>query len=285
METIEQKREATARSLAAQAPLGQDLAEREPREVVQADSASLMAVISRAAADPNTDVDKMERLIAMAERLEAKKAKAEYLAAMIAMKPELPVIDRKGRIEVREKTASGKRDGEITQSTGYARWEDIDEAITPILTKHGFVLTFRSGTAQDGKVTVTGILSHKAGHSEDTTVALPHDSSGSKNPVQAVGSSTSYGKRIAATLLLNIRTKGEDDDGTAGGADDTISDDEISTIMEMLTKDKADVAGFCRVMKVEMVADIKKRDYQTAITTINDVGIARAARAKKAAAQ
>jgi hypothetical protein len=48
-------------------------------------------------------------------------------------------------------------------------------------------------------------------------MTLPLDTSGSKNNVQAVGSSTSYGKRYTATLLLNIRTKGEDDDGHAGG--------------------------------------------------------------------
>jgi hypothetical protein len=42
---------------------------------------------------------------------------------------------------------------------------------------------------------------------------LPHDSTGSKNAVQAVGSSTSYGKRYTACALLNITSRGEDDDG------------------------------------------------------------------------
>jgi len=44
------------------------------------------------------------------------------------------------------------------------------------------------------------------------------DTSGSKNGVQAVASSVSYGKRYTAGLLLNITTTGEDDDGNGPAA-------------------------------------------------------------------
>jgi hypothetical protein len=42
---------------------------------------------------------------------------------------------------------------------------------------------------------------------------LPFDNSGSKNTVQAIGSSVSYGKRYVLCMLLNISTGGEDNDG------------------------------------------------------------------------
>ncbi len=180
----------------------------EPRT----EAASLMEVVSRAASDPNTDVAKLERLLAMYERIKEGEAKATFKAAMVEMKPLLPVIDRNGRIVIKAKGSET-----VIQSTPYSLWEDIDEAITPILHEHGFVLTFKSGAAADGKVTVTGILSHKNGHEEETTMPLPHDGTGSKNAVQAVGSSMSYGKRYTAILLLNIRTKGEDDDAQSTG--------------------------------------------------------------------
>lgn len=238
---------------------------------------AMLAVIVKAAADPNTDADKMERLLAMHERLKASQAKATYLAALAEMKPELPVIDRRGRIEVREKTASGKRDGDVTQNTPYALWEDIDEAITPILAKRGFVLTFRCGVAQDGKITVTGVLGHRDGHSEETTITLPHDSTGSKNSVQAIGSSVSYGKRITATLLLNIRTKGQDDDGNLGGQglSDTVSMEQADRILELLTRDGADVKLFCAYMgqtlkmDIARVLDIPASQYNHALEVIN----------------
>lgn len=230
---------------------------------------SILTVISRAAADPNTDVEKLERLLAMAERVRANDAKAAYIKALVKMKPKLPVIDKRGRIEVREKTATGKRDGEITQNTPYALWEDIDEAITPILAEHGFVLTHRCGTAPDGKILITGVLSHEMGHSEETTMSLPHDSSGSKNAVQAIGSSTQYGKRYTAGLLLNLRTKGLDDDGKRGGDPGFVSDEQAERILEILTRDKADVQLFCKSMKIASIIELPAARYEEAIIRIN----------------
>lgn len=163
---------------------------------------SLLSVIERAARDPSVDIDKMERLIEMQERVQARHAKIAYADALAELQPRLPVISERGKIL--------NRNQEV-QST-YAYWEDVNEAIRPILHDHGFSLSFKTGrAAQD--ITVTGILTHRLGHSEETTIQLPADSSGSKNAVQAVASSTSYGKRYTAFALLNITSKGEDDDG------------------------------------------------------------------------
>jgi hypothetical protein len=46
---------------------------------------------------------------------------------------------------------------------------------------------------------------------------LPADTSGAKNPVQAWGSSASYGKRYVAMTLTGIATD-DDDDGRAAAA-------------------------------------------------------------------
>lgn len=192
------------------APARQEVDTRPSAEIIPASGGSLMEVIARAAADPNTDAEKMERLLGMYERITAQQAKAAYTSALAELQPKLPVITERGGIK--------NNTGEV-QST-YAKWEDINEAIRPLLHEHHFALSFRTGVAQDGKITVTGILSHAAGHSEETTITLPHDSSGNKNSVQAVGSSTSYGKRYAAIALLNITSRApgdRDDDGQGGG--------------------------------------------------------------------
>lgn len=186
------------------------VAPRPEGEVIQAGSATLMEVIGRAAADPATDVEKLERLLGMYERITARDAKAAYTVALTEVQPKLPVIDEKGGI---------KNNAGVVQST-YAKWEDINDIIRPILADHGFALSFRTGVAQDGKITVTGVLSHRDGHQEETTMTLPHDSSGNKNAVQAVGSSTSYGKRYTTIALLNITSRAaadSDDNGRAGG--------------------------------------------------------------------
>ena len=168
-----------------------------PRETmpVVAEGAAILAVISRAAADPATDVEKMERLMAMYERMEDRKARAEFAADLAEMQDSLPSIGERGN-------AAGRYT--------YALWEDINAAIKPILKRHGFALSFRTDFT-DG-IAVTGVLSHRSGHQEETTIKLPADNSGNKNAVQAVASSVSYGKRYTAGALLNLTSHGEDDD-------------------------------------------------------------------------
>lgn len=231
---------------------------------------SMFELIMRAVKDPACDPTKMAQLLELSRQVRADDAKAAYTSALVALKPLLPIIDRKGRIVIHEKGKEKIPANEI-QSTAYARWEDIDAAITPILHDHGFVLTFRCGStgAPEHRITVTGVLSHEQGHSEETTMTLPLDTSGSKNNVQAVGSSTSYGRRYTASLLLNLRTKGEDDDGRAGGDPGTVTEEQAERILELLTKDGADVKRFCAYMKVSSIIEIPASEYSRALEVIN----------------
>lgn len=238
--------------------------EPEPRgEVVQAGGASIMAVIAKAASDPNTDTDKLERLLAMYERITERDAKAAYSQAFAAMQLELPVITERGKIIVKEKGTE-----RVIQSTGFARWEDINDAIKPILAKHGFALSFRVGVAADGKLTTTGVLTHSGGHEEQTTMTLPHDSSGSKNAVQAVGSSTSYGKRYVTQALLNLTSRGEDDDGEKGGAPPGLTEDQIGELQALIEDVGADRGKFLRYLKADSLADIPAQRFAEAVALL-----------------
>lgn len=169
----------------------------------QSEGLALIAVIERAAANPAVDVEKMRGLMELRERAMARIAEAEFSGALANLQLDLPSIGERGGIK--------DRNGNV-QST-YALWEDINETIKPILHRHGFALSFRTDCA-DG-IAVTGVLSHKNGHREATTIKLPADTTGSKNAVQAVASSVSYGKRYTAGALLNLTSHGEDDDGSA----------------------------------------------------------------------
>lgn len=195
-----------------------ELAPIQNTVVPMADSAALMATITRAAADPNVDIEKMERLMEMYERVQKRQAAAAFAADLAEMQDELPIVAERGDAAGRYK---------------YALWEDINAAIKPVLKKHGFALSFRTDFS-DG-ISVTGVLTHKDGHREETTIKLPADPSGNKNAVQAVASSVSYGKRYAAGALLNLTSHAEDDDAYAagGGYDATAWYDAIAAAVDM----------------------------------------------------
>jgi hypothetical protein len=229
----------------------------ESLPVPATETASLLEVISRAAIDPAVDVEKMERLLLMQERIAARGAKAAYADALARLQPKLPILAERGTIK--------NRDG-ATQSR-YALWEDIVGTITPLLAGEGFSLSFRTAST-DKSVTVTGVLLHRAGHSEETSLLLPMDTSGSKNNVQGVGSSTSYGKRYTASALLNLRTGEADDDGKAGGRKDAVSDEQAANIEALLTEVGGDKKRFLAYLKVESIADIPAANYTAVIREI-----------------
>lgn len=224
----------------------------ERKELAPASEAvALIQVIERAARDPSIDIDRMERLLQMHERLVERQAKATYAEALARLQPKLPIIKERGAI---------KNNSGAVQSK-YAFWEDIVGIITPLLASEGFSLSFRTGN-KDGKIQVTGVLAHSRGHSEETTLELPADTSGSKNAVQAVASSVSYGKRYTAGALLNLRTGELDDDGQGGPKHDTLSEEQVANLKALITEVGANQQAFLKWAKVDSLDQILAVNYQ-----------------------
>src|SRR6185437_3096544 len=232
------------------------VAKTEQMQVVQTgnDVAPMLVMIERAARDPNVDIGKMEKLWAMKEHADAIHAKQAYDAAMANLQTELPDIAERGKAVV---------NGQVRYT--FALWEDINAAIKPILSRHGFALTFR---IQPGDhISVTGVLSHRAGHREETSITLPSDSSGSKNAVQAVASSVSYGKRYTAGALLNLTSHGEDDDAYRAAVEVITEEQEIQ-INDMLEATGSDRAKFLKWLKVDSVSAIPAKSFDSVMATL-----------------
>lgn len=225
------------------------------REDVQPNEAnSLMEVISKAAYDPKVDVEKMERLLAMHERLSERRAIAKFNSELSELQMELPEITENGQILHSSKLQSK-----------YALFEDINRIVKPLLQKRGFAVTFRTAY-EDGAILVTAVLTHREGHREETTIRLPQDNSGSKNAVQGVGSSVSYGKRYTMCALLNITTRGEDDDGQKAQVR-TIKPFQVEAIKKKLG-DPSRIPGFCEFHNIENLKDLPVSQFDAAIASI-----------------
>lgn len=170
-------------------------------------AASVLQVIERMANNPRASVDKMQALLEMHERLANMQAVTEFNQAMARLQAVLPIITKKGRIKFVDKNAEER-------NTPYARFEDIEKAIRPLYIAEGFSTSYDTENAADGKIIVILAIAHVAGHKREyRTPAMMHDSSGSKNALQALGSTISYGKRYALTNGFGIVTEGQDDDG------------------------------------------------------------------------
>jgi len=235
---------------------------REISDPVVTETAAILSVIERAASNPDVDLDKLERLLEMRERVEAQQARKAYYAAMATMRPELPSIRKDGVIDI----GRGK-------PISFAKWEDINDAIVPVLGSFGFSIFFNTDVL-DGRVRVTCKVAHELGHYEETTLTLPADTSGSKNAVQSIGSSVSYGKRYTASALLNLTSRDggpdRDDDGMAGGAAPLISSEQVHALKELIAKiGKPDAeTTFCRYFGIETIFDLPAAQFARAKTAL-----------------
>ena len=205
------------------------------RVVPETNAVVVMEMIERVASNPNVNPDNLEKLLSLQERILDRQAKLAFNEAFVGMAPKLPQVTKDGRIIVKEKTSTGRRDGETTQDTPYAKWESISPAIVPIMADHGFSIRHRTESAPDGKIRIIAVL-YGHGHEDTSYMDFELDTTGSKNNAQARVSATTYGRRITACALINLVAKGEDDDGKSSGKSMVIGDpltpDELEKLIE-----------------------------------------------------
>lgn len=225
------------------------------------ESASLMQIIGKLACDPNADVGKMERLMAMHEKLTARRAEEAFNAAMAAAQAEMVPVVRNKR-------------NDQTQSN-YADLAALADAIQPIITKHGFGPSFGEETCpREGWVRTVCDLSHTGGFSRRYWLDLPTDNAGiagkvNKTGTHAKGSTLSYGRRYLKLMMFDIATK--DDDGNAAGktqdeinAQAPISEAQQEEIKRLIAEANSDIVYFCQYFKLDKLEDLKVKDFPRA---------------------
>lgn len=215
-----------------------------------------LSVIAGAAADPRVDVSKMEALLQMKLTILRENAAAEFAAAMARLQPKLPRIAKAGTIDFKG----------IKQP--YAKYEDILAGVRPLLAEEGFSVSYSFADGPKG-TTCTCAITHRAGHSKtSTTPPLPMDTSGSKNAVQAVGSTMSYAKRYALCNALDIVTVDQDDDAATS---DPLTDAQLGNVMDlvdMLHFTPERKAKFLKFAGAESYETIQQHAYQRVIEAL-----------------
>jgi hypothetical protein len=217
---------------------------------------TLIDVFSALARDTSIDVSRIKQLMEMQAQVEAKEAERQYIAAMNRLQPRLPRIIKRGSIEMGSKGA-----------IAFARFEDIMEAIGPLLAQEGFIPSFGS-RATDKGVLVVCTLKHAAGHAESSEIALPPDAGPGRNGLQALGSALQYARRYLLAGMLNLVTVNEDDDGKGIGF---IDEQQVNNIIDMFAAAEMgpdSQSKFLTFMGAERVSEIHKRDYAKAINAL-----------------
>jgi hypothetical protein len=219
-------------------------------------AAIMMDAVSR-----GMDLDKLEKFMDLQVKWEANEARKSYHKAMAAFKADPPDIEK-------DKAVSYSVQGKGTTAYNHASLGNVTVKIGTALSSHGLSAGWKT-TQEGGQITVTCTITHKQGHSESTSLTAAPDTSGSKNSIQAIGSTISYLERYTILALTGLATHDMDDDGKAGEEPEYVKPDQVIQINDLLTETKSDKAKFLKFMEAESVEKIPAGKYGKAIAMLN----------------
>lgn len=208
-----------------------------------------------AALNRNADDGTLAQLIGFHERSQALDARKAFESALAAAKAAIPVITKN------RQAALGR------QTYRHEDLAEIARTVTPILAQQGLSYRFRSHT--DGtQVSVTCVLSHRDGHSEETGLSAGADHSGEKNGIQAIGSALTYLQRMTLKAALGLAAA-EDDDGKAAGTPETITRQQVRELIGRVEDVGADTQAFLRVFKIKAFCELPVARFREALVMLN----------------
>ena len=223
-------------------------------------SSQLLAVLSRMMSDPSVDIERIERGAALYERALARDAETAFNSAMAAAQEEMrPIAANANNPQTRSR---------------YAKYDALDGAVRPIYSKHGFSLSFYQGEgAPEGYIRVQCKLSC-GGHTERPYLDMPADGKGAKGgdvmtKTHATGAGVTYGRRYLLGMIFNL-VIGEDRDGNdASDAGATITQEQLTQLIELADEVGADKPAFCKYMGIESFAALPAKNFSRAVTALN----------------
>lgn len=237
----------------------------EHRELARAsESHALIAALERAAKDPSVDISKMERLFAMRKEIVLEAAEAAFNQAMSSAQQEMrPIATDASNPQTHSK---------------YASYAQLDKSLRAIYTKHGFAISYDEADSPKAEhIRVLAYVSHGGGFTRTYRIDMPADGKGAKGgdvmtKTHAVGAASSYGMRYLLKRIFNVAV-GEDD--RDGNEEPTITEKQAADLGALITEGGGDISKALRFLRVECLADIPAKNFDTVVAQIKAINAAR----------
>ena len=239
------------------------MSEQAGTALTTASDDGLLGMLERLAHDPAVSVDKLERLLAMQERVMGKRAEDDFNASMLAAQGEMRPVSTDAL--------------NPHTSSRYATFAKLDKALRPIYSKNGFSLSFSEGdSAKADHIKVLCYVSHRGGHTRTYSKDVSTDASGPKGgaimtKAQASGNAQSYGMRYLLKGIFNVAIGEDDDDGNMGAGGPCIADEQAADLEALMQEvgiigERRDRA--LKAWKVKKLSEIRARDYEAIVKQV-----------------
>jgi hypothetical protein len=163
------------------------------------------------AVSQDVSIERMQQLMELALRWEANEARKSFVVAMNSFKKNPPAILKSATASMQIKAEKGGGSYSYSYATLDAVCRAVIQGLSEVGISHRWEMVQNPGT--NGTIEVTCILTHEAGHSEETSLQGQPDQSGGKNSIQAVGSTVTYLQRYTLLAATGLAASGSDTDG------------------------------------------------------------------------
>ena len=213
------------------------------------------------AIEKGADLDKLSKMLDLQEKWDAQQAKKAYHKAMAAFKENPPSIEKDKHVKF--STSKG------TMDYHHASLANVCEKINKALSPHGLSAAWK--TKQNGMITVTCVITHELGHSEEVTLSGKEDNTGLKNSIQAMASTVNYLQRYTILLATGLAAHDQvDDDGRSSEETSLLTPDQVIHLKNMITDTGANLKRFLDYAKVEKIEEIAAADYKKMVSAIEN---------------
>jgi len=225
------------------------VAKTEEHDVPTIPAAITPTDMLRIAVEQNADLDKIEKLMGLQERWEATEAKKAFISAMSRFREKCPTIDK-------TRTAHNSK---------YAGLAETLEQIHSLLSENGLSHSWKTDQ-NEAAISVTCCVTHTAGHQECTTMTAGADTSGSKNSIQALGSTVTYLQRYTLFAILGLASKEQDNDANLTA--DTVTRAEAAHLEKLADEVGANKRAALGYLKVSSFEEIPANKYDSVVASL-----------------
>ena len=204
----------------------------------------------------------LRELLMLKREYEQDEAEKAFNIAMAAFKADPPVVVKNNHVCF--KTSKG-----VTEYS-HATLDHVAQVISEKMTPHGLSFTWNTDT-KDGKVTVECVVRHAKGHCEKTSMTAGADTSGSKNPIQAMGSTVTYLQRYTLLAATGIAAGIQDNDGYIEPAEpEYIDETQLAALRSKLKDTETNEQIFCKVCKIDSLEHLPESKFQQAMSKLEE---------------
>ena len=219
-------------------------------------------LLNKAVSD-GAGIEVMAKLMDLHERWEKGQARKAFDAAISAAKAKIPTITKNKRVAFESRKA-----GSAATDYKHETLDEIARVVTPILAEHGLSYRYRATSEVAQPITVTCIISHRDGHSEETTLIAGRDDSGNKNAIQQIGSTITYLQRYTLKAALGLAAAHDDDGRASSASEETITSSQVEELQQLIVRTGANLRQFLDLGKIERLEEMHPADFPSAVAML-----------------